>query len=166
MFFSLLLGMMLLSSVAFGVLDTSSAFDSERVVKGYKQASSTSSRDHKEVLSDDVGLTQKRGKFLLFLALQASLCFISNGAFPSIQVTAATDSGPNIPISRKKVHLSDLLLPALRQRRLPPLGHPVRRGKSDGSLRRPLFSNQASEKEEIVTTPLLFLGVCVCAIIQ
>ncbi len=82
--------MMVLSTIAFGLVDNLNVFDPERVVPGEDEgdADSTHKVDKEQELeSNQRDLADSRGKLTIFLSLITFVCFVSNGALPSIQVS-------------------------------------------------------------------------------
>ncbi len=89
-FFGLLLAMMILSTLAFGLIDNLKTFDPERVMPGKDkdEDNSTNVLDKEQELEHNLlALAESRTKLTIFLSLITFICFISNGALPSIQVS-------------------------------------------------------------------------------
>jgi hypothetical protein len=87
-FFLLLMAMMVVSFVSFATLNLVPEFRMEQVIP---DANMSLSQVHEKITKGDNDEKLRKSNqsffvFCLLAALQAYLCFISNGFFPSIQV--------------------------------------------------------------------------------
>ncbi len=87
-FFGLLLLMMVMSAIAFALVDNLKTFDPERVVPVNEDNVSDMYKAVKEQEVERIQQAQadSRTKLAIFLSLITFVCFVSNGALPSIQV--------------------------------------------------------------------------------